>query len=51
MALAALIMPVGDAVLTQQAEAPLAIVARHGLIAVYVLVAFIFLRRAAARSA
>lgn len=51
MAGAALVMPVGDAVLAYGAGAPLAIVARHAAIGLYVFAAFIFLRRASARGA
>jgi len=49
VALAALVMPIGDAWLTFSAGAPAATVARHGAVAAYVLVAFVFLRRAADR--
>lgn len=51
MALVAVLMPVGDAVLASNAGAPTATIARHATIAVYVFVAFVFLRRAAARMA
>jgi hypothetical protein len=44
IALAGVVMPLGDAWLTHQAQAPLAIVARHGAIAVYLLITFIALR-------
>lgn len=49
MAMAAILMPVGDAILTWRAGAEPATIARHALIAVYVLVAFVFLRRGARR--
>lgn len=47
-AAAALIMPVGDALLAQNAGAPLPTVLRHAVIAIYVAVAFFLLRRNAA---
>ena len=50
MALVALIMPIGDAWLTAQAGAPTVIVFRHVAIALYVLLAFFFLRRAVERT-
>ena len=50
MALVALVMPLGDAWLTFQAGAPMAVVGRHGAIALYVLVAFFFLWRAKERA-
>lgn len=47
-AVAALLMPVGDAILAQSAGAPFTTVLRHALIAMYVVVAFFVLRRTAA---
>ncbi len=47
-AVAALLMPVGDAILAQTAGAPFTTVSRHALIAIYVVVAFFVLRRTAA---
>jgi hypothetical protein len=49
IALIAVIMPVGDAWLAAQAGAPAVTVMRHGLIALYLPLTFIFLRRAAGR--
>jgi hypothetical protein len=45
MALAAIVMPVGDAFLTHQAGAPFAIVARHGAIAIYLIATATILQR------
>lgn len=50
-ALIAVIMPVGDALLTAGAAAPAAIVARHAVIAVYLLVTSWFLLRSSAARA
>lgn len=50
MALIALIMPIGDAWLTAQAGAPTVVILRHCAIALYVLLAFFFLRRSAQRT-
>lgn len=47
-AAAALLMPVGDAILAQNAGAPSATVLRHAAIAVYVAAAFFILRHTAA---
>lgn len=47
-AVAALLMPVGDALLAQSAGAPTITVLRHAAIAVYVVIAFFILRRTAA---
>lgn len=47
-AAAALLMPVGDALLAQNAGAPLVTVLRHAAIAVYVFIAFFVLRHTAA---
>lgn len=47
-AAAALLMPVGDALLAQNAGAPLVTVLRHAAIAVYVFIAFFALRHTAA---
>ena len=46
MALVAILMPVGDAILAAGAGAPSAIVIRHAAIAVFVGLTFIMLRRA-----
>ena len=46
-AVAAPLMPVGDAFLAQTAGAPASTVLRHALIAIYVVVAFFVLRRTA----
>lgn len=46
-AVAAVLMPVGDAILAQNAGAPLLTVFRHGAIAVYVVAAIFILRRTA----
>ncbi len=51
MALVAVMMPVGDAVLAAQAGAPFPTLLRHGLIGVYLIVAFAFLRQAKDRVA
>lgn len=51
MALVALLLPIGDAWLATQSGASAAIIARHVAIAVYLLIAFVFLRRAAHRIA
>lgn len=47
MALAALVMPLGDAWLAADAGAPMVIIARHLCVAVFLLVAWYFLSRAA----
>lgn len=49
IALLAIVMPVGDAILVHEAGAPPATVLRHALIAGYLVIAFAFLRRAATR--
>ncbi|MEO0881459.1 MAG: DUF4267 domain-containing protein [Pseudomonadota bacterium] len=51
MAGVAILMPAGDAWLTWQAGADSSIVARHAAIMVYVILAFVFLQRAAERVA
>ena len=48
-ALAALVMPLGDAWLTHQLGAPPSTIARHGAIAAYLVVAFFAFRAAEAR--
>jgi Domain of unknown function (DUF4267) len=45
MALAAVIMPIGDAILTAQAGAPISIIARHVVIGLFLIAAWFFLRR------
>jgi Domain of unknown function (DUF4267) len=45
MALIAVVMPVGDALLVAQAGAPAATIVRHAVIAAIVLAAWFFLRR------
>jgi hypothetical protein len=50
-ALAALVMPIGDAVLTSNAGAPLSIVGRHIAIAVYLCVTAFMLHRWTSRTA
>ena len=51
IALVALIMPIGDAWLAAQESAPLATILRHIVVALYVFMAFVFLRRAAGKIA
>ncbi len=48
-ALVAVVMPVGDALLTAQAGAPPGTVARHGAIALFLLATGLLLRRGAGR--
>jgi hypothetical protein len=50
-ALAAVLMPLGDLVLTYRAGAPTSVVARHAAYVVYVLVVFVLLHRFTTRSA
>lgn len=45
MALCAVIMPIGDAFLAHHANAPAAVVWRHSVIAVFLLLTWFFLRR------
>lgn len=51
MALCALVMPIGDALITSGASASAAIVGRHAAIGVFVLITFVFLVRGERRAA
>ncbi|MBI1187966.1 MAG: DUF4267 domain-containing protein [Alphaproteobacteria bacterium] len=51
VALAGVILPLGDAWLAHSAGAPVATIARHGAIALFLLVAVYFLRRGAQQRA
>lgn len=49
MALLALVMPIGDALIAHRSSAGGSIIARHAATAVFLLVAYVFLARGAAR--
>jgi hypothetical protein len=45
LALFAIVMPIGDIILTTQAGAPTSIIVRHAIIGLFLLLAWFFLRR------